>query len=126
MFKRIDHIEIIPSNFETSLAFYSDILGFEAGERHEVNIPPLKEIVYLSLGDTTLELMRVDNPADPFTEDWQSGYRMMAIEVDNMDEAINFLNNKGVAITWGPMDLGGPKRAEIVDPDGLGIELRQW
>jgi len=31
-----------------------------------------------------------------------------------------------VEITWGPITLGKSKRAEIKDPDGLSIELRQW
>jgi predicted enzyme related to lactoylglutathione lyase len=52
---------------------------------------------------------------------------MMAIEVEDMDEAIAYLKTKGVAASFGPMNLpDGSKRAEIKDPDGLGIELRQW
>ena len=50
----------------------------------------------------------------------------MAIEVDNMDEALEYLKGKGVECVWGPMDVGGSIRAEIRDPDGLCIELRQW
>ena len=33
MFKRIDHIEIVPSNTEKSLEFYCKILGFELVNR---------------------------------------------------------------------------------------------
>ncbi len=125
-FKRIDHVEIIPSDFEASMKFYCDILGFEAGPRYPVNMPPLREIVYLTLGDTMLELLAVENPADASTEAWQTGYRMMAIEVEDMDSALSYLAEHGIKPAWGPMDLGGTKRAEIVDPDGLGIELREW
>jgi glyoxylase I family protein len=31
-----------------------------------------------------------------------------------------------VPITWGPVNLGDSRRAEIHDIDGLPIELRQW
>ncbi len=57
---------------------------------------------------------------------WQTGYRMMALEVADMDRALDYLAGKGVAVTWGPVTLGSSKRAEIQDPDGLSIELRQW
>ena len=126
IFKRIDHVEIVPSDFEKSLAFYRHVLGFSAGERHAVNVPPLREIIYLSLGDTVLELLSVESPEKPPETPWRVGYRMMAIEVEDMEEALSSLAEHDVRPTWGPMDLGGAKRAEIVDPDGLGIELREW
>jgi glyoxylase I family protein len=43
-----------------------------------------------------------------------------------MDRAIEYLKGKGVEVSWGPVLLGTSKRAEIRDPDGLSIELRQW
>jgi glyoxylase I family protein len=51
---------------------------------------------------------------------------MMAIEVEDMEEALSFLAERDSIPHWGPVDLGATKRAEISDPDGLGIELRQW
>jgi hypothetical protein len=30
IFKKIDHVEIVPSDFEESLVFYCDVLGFTA------------------------------------------------------------------------------------------------
>lgn len=126
LFKRIDHVEIVPSDFEKSLSFYRHVLGFTAGDRHEINVPPLREIVYLSLGDTVLELLSVENPVKPPENPWQVGYRMIAVEVEDMEEALAYLAEREVHPTWGPVDLGGAKRAEIADPDGLGVELRQW
>lgn len=126
VFKRIDHIEIIPRDFETAMTFYVDVLGFTVKQRMPVAVPPLEEIAYLALGDTVLELMRVKDAVSPFDAAWQTGYRMMAVEVEDMGAAVAYLTEKGVAITWGPVDLGGTKRAEIQDPDGIKIELRQW
>jgi glyoxylase I family protein len=51
---------------------------------------------------------------------------MIALEVEDMDTAVKYLTSKAVEITWGPATLGKSKRAEIKDPDGLSIELRQW
>ncbi len=54
------------------------------------------------------------------------GYRLLALEVDDMEAAANYLASRGVALAWGPIALGTSVRAEIRDPDGLPIELRQW
>ena len=43
-----------------------------------------------------------------------------------MDGALNALNEKGVRATWGPVKRTDYARAEIRDPDGNPIELRQW
>lgn len=126
MFKRIDHIEVIPHDLEKAISFYTEVLGFTVKSRIKVEAFPLEEVVYLALGDTVLELMRVRDAAAAPLSPWQTGYRMMALEVDDMEETVAYLAGKGVAITWGPVSLGRSKRAEIQDPDGLPIELRQW
>ncbi len=126
MFKRIDHIEMIPQNLEKTVDFYTTILGFKIRQRQKVDASPLEEVVYLELNDTVVELLKIKNPAPPPVNPWQIGYRMIALEVDDMDNAIKNLKSKGVDITWGPITLGKSKRAEIKDPNGLSIELRQW
>ncbi len=59
LFKRIDHIELLTAAPERAVAFYIGVLGFR--ERERMRIPqtpqgPL-DLVYLQLGDTTLEVM---------------------------------------------------------------------
>jgi len=125
MFKRIDHVEIIPSDYERTMLFYTDVLEFKVKQRIPVNAPPLEEIAYLTLGNTMIELIKVTNPQPP-AEGMPIGYRCIALEVENMDQTAAYLEGKGVPITWGPMDLGDSLRAEIQDPDGLVIELRFW
>ena len=125
MFRRIDHVEITTGDIERSIRFYSDIFGFTLKMRKKVDMPPLEEVAFLGLGDTTLELLSETNPIPPSPVP-QIGFRMMAIEVEDMDKAVGYLKSKGVEITWGPATLGTSRRAEIKDPDGLGIELRQW
>ena len=126
MFKRIDHVEVSPSDFERTMAFYLDIFGFTLKERVPINMPPLREIAYLTLGDTMVELLGFIDPVAVPIQPAQVGYRSLALEVTSMDEAVAYLHGKGIAITWGPMDIGNAIRAEICDPDGLSIELRQW
>ncbi|MBM2832344.1 MAG: glyoxalase/bleomycin resistance protein/dioxygenase superfamily protein [Dehalococcoidia bacterium] len=126
MFKRIDHVEIVPTNMDRTVAFYTDVLGFKVRSRRKMENPPMLEIAYLELKDTVIELITVKDPAPLSTAPYQAGYRMMAIEVEDMDKAVEYLKGKGVTISRPPVLLGKSKRAEIKDPDGITIELRQW
>ncbi|HOD99514.1 MAG TPA: VOC family protein [Kiritimatiellia bacterium] len=126
MFKRIDHVEIIPRNAERTIRFYTDILGFQVISREAVNAPPLKEVIYLRLGDTTIEVMSVDDPKPGAESPWQIGLRAIALEVEDMAKAVEYLKTRGISMSLAPVDLGNSYRGELRDPDGLIIELRQW
>jgi glyoxylase I family protein len=126
MFKRIDHVEIVPASAEKTIHFYVDVLGFKIKSRHQVKAPPMKEVVYLELGDTVIEIISADHPGPKSENPWEVGYRGIALEVENMADAVDYLKGKGIAIARDPVDLGDSFRGEIKDPDGLIIELRQW
>ncbi|MBI2288609.1 MAG: VOC family protein [Chloroflexi bacterium] len=130
MFKKIDHVELITGNIERTIDFYTKIMGFKVKERRKTSASPgasrMREIVYIELNGSVIELMSVENPAPPSKEPWQIGYPRIALEVDDMDETVAYLKEKGVKISREPVNLGTSKRGEIEDPDGLSIELRQW
>jgi len=126
MFKRVDHVEIVPRHPEKTIDFYVNILGFRIKSRIEVKMPPMKEVIYLQLGDTVIEIISADNPKPKSEAPWEVGYRGIALEVENMVKAVDYLKGKGIAIARQPVDLGDSFRGEIRDPDGLIIELRQW
>lgn len=129
MFKRIDHIELLTSQPERAVEFYTQVLGFKERERDRVPATPLGplDLVYLDLGGTTVELMTYPEARPAAAEAGaRLGYRMMAIEVEDMGRALEYLKTHGVAASWGPVTRPAYARAEIRDPDGNGIELRQW
>ncbi len=130
MFKRIDHIEIVTDRLEPTIAFYTQVLGFTVGRRDEIAQPnsgAMLHIAYLGLGGTTVELMSYDGmPVAPEPAREHLGYRMMALEVDDMKSALAYLETKGVAAAWGPVYRDTYARAEIEDPNGYWIELRHW
>lgn len=130
MFKRIDHIEVVTDKLEPTIAFYTDVLGFTLGARDRIERPGtdiVLNIAYLGLGGTTVELMSYQGlPVAPEPEKEHLGYRMMALEVDDMNEAAAYLKTKGVDIVWGPVFRENYARAEISDPNGYRIELRHW
>ena len=39
------------------------------------------------------------------------GYKLIALEVDDMQEAIEFLKTKGVDVVWGPVEYASIPRA---------------
>jgi glyoxylase I family protein len=130
MFKRIDHIELLTAAPDRTIAFYTGVLGFR--ERERMRIPetpsgPL-DLVYLELGGTTVEVMcYAEATAIPSRNlDLRLGWQCLALEVDDMDGALHMLKQKGVEAAWGPVKRDGYARAEIRDPDGNPIELRQW
>ena len=65
MFKRIDHVEITSGDLEGSIQFYKEIFGFALKERIKPSSPEIKEIAFLTLGDTMLELLAIKNSAPP-------------------------------------------------------------
>jgi catechol 2,3-dioxygenase-like lactoylglutathione lyase family enzyme len=130
MFKRIDHIEIVTDKPEQTEQFYTEILGFRVKARDRVARPGGAgglSLTYLDLGGTTVELIAYDGvPVGPAPKSEHLGYRMMALEVEDMNEAAHYLKGKGVDIVWGPVVRSIYARAEICDPNGFRIELRQW
>lgn len=129
MFKRIDHIELLTAAPERAVAFYKDVLGFSERERMQVQTPggPL-DLVYLELGGTTVEVMCYpkETSIPQRAAERRLGWQCLALEVEDMDRALAALKAKGVECAWGPMKRPDYARAEIRDPDGNPIELRQW
>ena len=130
MFKRIDHVEIVTGDLERSVQFYTDVLGFKVRARDRIDRSSLGvslDLAYLDLGGTSIELIKYGGPVAPAPTQEHLGYRMMALEVADMQSTIAYLNEKGVPITWGPRVREGEySRAEIRDLDGHSIELRHW
>ena len=126
MLKRIDHVEIVPQDFERSLAFYTGTLGFALDHRYPIDAGPIKEVAYLTLNGSAIELLRAEPATVQGRQPGQVGYNAMAWEVDDMEATLRDLAAKGIAPTWGPRTRPAYIRAEIADPDGNAIELRQW
>ena len=130
MFKRIDHIELLTGAPERTIAFYVEVLEFRERERTRIPGTPLGplDLVYLELGGTTVEVMCYPDAKAIAARgaEQRLGWQCLALEVDDMDRALSVLKTKGVEVAWGPIKRPTYARAEIRDPDGNPIELRQW
>ena len=130
MFKRIDHIELLTASPQRTISFYTGLLGFRERERAHIATTPSGplDLVYLELGGTTVEVMCYPEAKSIPTRSAEQrlGWQCLALEVDDMEATLKTLNDKGVQATWGPVQRPDYARAEIHDPDGNPIELRQW
>jgi catechol 2,3-dioxygenase-like lactoylglutathione lyase family enzyme len=130
IFKRIDHVEIVTDQLDRTVKFYTEVLGFTVKARDRIERSGLGvpiDLVYLDLGGTVVELISYEGAAvDSAPQTEHLGYRMMALEIDDMEKTADYLATKGVDIVWGPRVRETYSRAEICDPNGYHIELRQW
>lgn len=130
MFMRIDHVEVVTDQPDQTVRFYTEVLGFTVKardhiERSSLGVP--MDLVYLELGGTVVELISYEGAAiDPPPQNEHLGYRMIALEVDDMQKTADYLRGKGIDIVWGPRTRETYARAEICDPNGFRIELREW
>lgn len=130
MFKRIDHIELLTAAPERTVDFYTAVLGFRERERKHIPETPFGplDLIYLDLGGTTVEVMCYPEAgAIPSRRaELHLGWQCLALEVDDLQDVLARLRQQGVEATWGPLVRPDYARAEIRDPDGNPIELRQW
>ena len=119
------HIAIISSDYAKAKEFYIDKLGFELVR--EVYRPEQKDYLrMLRQGDTVLELFvkadapqRVNNPE-------AMGLRHLAFHVENVEEAVAWLNSRGIETEPIREDkYNGGRFTFFKDPDGLPLEVHE-
>jgi len=124
--KKLYHVAIICSDYEKSKAFYTNVLGFEIkheGYRQEKQSYKLDLTLH---GEYLIELFSFPNPPHRPTNPEAAGLRHIAFEVDNIEDCVNRLNDKGVRVEPIRIDEFTNKRfAFMYDPDNLPIELYQ-
>jgi glyoxylase I family protein len=128
MFQAVDHVEVVAEDLERTLAFYTNVLGFTLARRVRYDTTDYAaDIICVTLGDFMVEILGPAPRPDPDGGS-RAGVKLFALRVDDMAKTIAELERKGVAVTWGPRQGGAFDgiRAEIKDPNGISIELREW
>ncbi len=121
---RTHHVAIICSDYETSKAFYTTVLGLEVVS--EVNRSERNSFkLDLRLPDgTQVELFSFLNPPRRPSYPEACGLRHLAFEVANVDEAVAELQRQGISVELVRVDEHTGKRFTFfADPDGLPLEL---
>jgi glyoxylase I family protein len=126
MFSRIHHIAIICSNYEISKHFYVNILGFQV--IREVYREERKSYkLDLSVNDIyQIELFSFRDPPKRVSGPEAAGLRHLAFEVDDIEETVLKLLEKGVVTEPIRVDeFTGKKFTFFQDPDQLPLEIYQ-
>jgi len=95
---KVDHIGIAVKNLDETLKFYTDVLGLELHGTEVVEEQSVK-VAFLPVGDTEIELLESTSPDGPiakFIERNGEGMQHIAFKVDNIEEAIAHMQEKGL------------------------------
>jgi glyoxylase I family protein len=122
--KKIHHVAVICSNYEVSKDFYVRVLG----------LTPIREVYReerdsykLDLevnGQYQIELFSFPDPRARVNYPEAAGLRHLAFEVENIEEAIQYLTSEEVKVEDIRIDPWTQKKFTFfADPDGLPIEL---
>ncbi|HLF00835.1 MAG TPA: methylmalonyl-CoA epimerase [Anaerolineales bacterium] len=129
MIKKINHIAIIVPDLEASLAFWRDTLGLNLTHVEEVKGQE-SVVAFLPTGDSEVELVKPTTEtsgAAKFLAKRGPGLHHIALEVDNLDEMLAHLKEKGVRlINESPILAAGSNRAAFIHPEsanGVLVEL---
>ena len=122
--KRIHHVAIICSDYQTSKHFYVNILGFSViNETFRESRNSYKLDLQLNSGDC-IELFSFPNPPQRVSRPEACGLRHLAFEVDNIDESVAYLQAKDVKVEDIRTDeITGKRFTFFQDPDGLPLEI---
>ncbi len=123
-FNKIHHVAIICSDYEKSKKFYTEILGFEV-EKETYREERDSYKLDLKIGGIyQIELFSFVNPPERVNRPEAKGLRHLAFEVDNIDETVRELNEKGVVTEPVRTDeVTGKKFTFFTDPDKLPLEI---
>jgi glyoxylase I family protein len=121
---KIHHIAIICSNYAVSKKFYTEILDLEI-VKETFRTARNSYKLDLKINDVyQIELFSFPHPpARPSTPE-SCGLRHLAFEVDDIQAAIQLLNERGVITEPVRVDeLTGKQFTFFADPDGLPLEF---
>ena len=105
-------------NMEESLKFYVEVVGLSVDKRFKAG--PGTEIVFLGDGETKVELI-----CDEGNKDINVGKDISwGFEVKSVDDMMNFVKEKCIAIESGPIQPNPHVKFFFVkDPNGLKIQF---
>ncbi len=122
--KSIHHTAIICSNYETSKDFYVNQLGLEVMQEVYREERDSYKLDLALNGQYVIELFSFPNPPERASRPEARGLRHLAFAVDDVEAAIEALQDKGISCEDIRIDPTTNKKFTFFqDPDGLPLEL---
>ena len=127
--KYIDHIGIAVNSIEEGGKFFTDILGLKLQKEETIEEQKVKT-GFFPITDSELELLEStapDGPVAKYIASRGEGVQHIAFRVENIDEALKELKEKGVRlIDQEPRNGAGGARIAFIHPKeshGVLVEL---
>jgi len=127
--KHIDHIGVAVKGIETAGKFYTDILGLKIAEVETVSDQKVN-VAFIPITDSEVELLESTDPDGPVAKYIAArgeGVQHVAFRVENIEEALAELKEKGVRlIDQEPRNGAGGARIAFIHPketNGVLVEL---
>jgi glyoxylase I family protein len=145
MFKDFHHVVLLVSDFDRSMDFYTQTLGFEQVSRDTDRRGPFLDkmfavegvVIKLGLVRAGGEIIEIIEPVAPAelaavtdTSNSRRGIARVGWEVDDIEGMVRDLSGKGVEFISEIVDMtvghyAGGKVVFFLDPDGILLELQQ-
>ncbi|MEN1760911.1 methylmalonyl-CoA epimerase [Anoxynatronum sibiricum] len=128
---KVDHIGIAVSNLDETLKFYEEVLGMTCTGKEEVADQKVR-VAFLPVGDSEVELLESTDPEGPiakYIDKKGEGIQHIAFRVDNIEEAIANMKEKGIRmIDESPRYGAGGAKIAFCHPKSTGgvlVELSE-
>ena len=126
--KKINHVAIVVKDIESALEFWRDQLGLAL--HHVEDVPSqASKVAFLPVGEGEVELVQPTEAGTGlanYLEKRGEGMHHLCMQVDDIDEMLKILQEKGVRlINTEPIDLPG-RRMAFIHPkasNGVLVEL---
>ncbi len=133
-FRYADHVALRVADYDESIAFYTDKLGFELVKEWTLgDAMPGVRFAYVRLGEFEIELIGDGQPTPAAEQNdigdhlGRSGYIHLCLRVADLDKTVEELRDREVTVFAEPfvVDPIGQRLAMIKDNSGNIIELAQ-
>ena len=96
----IEHIGIAVKNLYEAVNFYENVLGLKCYKIEEVKDQKVRTAIF-KIGESKIELLETTDPEGPigrFIKDKGEGIHHIAFAVNNIQEALNEVDSKGISL----------------------------
>ena len=100
MIEKISHIGIAVNSIEEAARLYTDVLGLKVSDIEVVEDRKAK-IAMIPVGDSRIELLEPTDPEGAIAKHIErkgEGLHHVALEVNNIEEALETLSKQGIAL----------------------------
>jgi methylmalonyl-CoA/ethylmalonyl-CoA epimerase len=127
-FQKIHHVVIATNDLEDALRLWERNVGLTADKSLDHPLGAGFKVARLPIGESFLELVQPEGPEGRFHEQVQErgeGLFSISIEVDDLDEAVAYLRDKGATVSDPEASIWpGARLARVNQASAHGVSIQ--